>query len=198
MKCSVCRQPAARLCGACHFVPYCGESCASADWKVHGIEAHVRIEEEDEHDIDQVWPGIWIGGVAALRTLDQHGIAAVVTALPRDRHVDDSVLEERVGGRPWFRVYWYDSPDQELPRAELEAAADFIDRYRNQKGGVLVHCWAGHSRSVTIVLFYLLTRTGQFARVQDALAHVRKTRTFADPNEGFLEQLERLWKTARR
>lgn len=192
MKCVVCQRDAGRLCGACRFVPYCGESCADHDWTAHGVEAHLRIGESDEHVMDQVWPGIWVGGVAALSHLDERGISAVVTALPHERHVSERILQERVGGRPWFRVYWFDAPDQPLDPRELRAAAEFIDTYRSKGGGVLVHCWAGHSRSVSIVLFYLLTKTGQFSKVADALRHIQKTRRYADPNEGFVEQLQRL------
>ncbi|KAK4461749.1 protein-tyrosine phosphatase-like protein [Cladorrhinum samala] len=70
-------------------------------------------------------------------------------------------------------------------------------------GAVVVHCAMGKSRSVTAVVAYLLwkhphrfgradpTTTAKQA-VRMALEWVRQTRPIAEPNDGFMEQLE-LW-----
>jgi len=54
-------------------------------------------------------------------------------------------------------------------------------------GGVLVHCYAGVSRSTTIVLAYLMARRGM--RLAEALALVKAARPAVCPNQGFMEQL---------
>ena len=71
-------------------------------------------------------------------------------------------------------------------------------------GAVLVHCAMGKSRSVTAVVAYLLWKyphrfgkadsaaTGQQA-VAQALQWVRETRPVAEPNDGFMRQLELWW-----
>jgi dual specificity phosphatase 12 len=71
-------------------------------------------------------------------------------------------------------------------------------------GAVLVHCAMGKSRSVTAVIAYLLwkhphrfgkaspTTTAQDA-VAQALEWVRQTRPVAEPNDGFMCQLEMWW-----
>ena len=71
-------------------------------------------------------------------------------------------------------------------------------------GAVLVHCAMGKSRSVTAVIAYLLwkhphrfgkadpTTTAQHA-VARALQWVRETRPVAEPNDGFMRQLELWW-----
>ncbi|PWN37451.1 phosphatases II [Meira miltonrushii] len=56
------------------------------------------------------------------------------------------------------------------------------------EGTVLVHCHAGISRSVAIVLAYLMHM--RKISVQDALNLVRSRRSIADPNSGFMHQLE--------
>ncbi|KAK4034943.1 protein-tyrosine phosphatase-like protein [Parachaetomium inaequale] len=71
-------------------------------------------------------------------------------------------------------------------------------------GAVLVHCAMGKSRSVTAVIAYLLwkhpqrfgkadpTTTAEQA-VAQALQWVRETRPVAEPNDGFMRQLEMWW-----
>ncbi|KPP65433.1 hypothetical protein Z043_116150 [Scleropages formosus] len=64
----------------------------------------------------------------------------------------------------------------------------FIHECRLKGQGCLVHCLAGVSRSVTLVVAYIMTVTG--LGWQDALAAVRVVRPCAGPNVGFLRQLE--------
>ncbi|KAK4120470.1 phosphatases II [Parathielavia appendiculata] len=76
---------------------------------------------------------------------------------------------------------------------------------RFSPGAVLVHCAMGKSRSVTAVLAYLLwkhphrfgkadpTATTAQAAVAKALEWVRQTRPIAEPNDGFVRQLEMWW-----
>ncbi|KAL2158717.1 hypothetical protein VTH06DRAFT_4199 [Thermothelomyces fergusii] len=75
-------------------------------------------------------------------------------------------------------------------------------------GAVLVHCAMGKSRSAAAVIAYLLWKyphrfgraggagTGQQA-VARALDWVRRSRPVAEPNEGFMRQLEMWWDMGR-
>jgi len=53
--------------------------------------------------------------------------------------------------------------------------------------GVLVHCFAGVSRSATIVLAYLMQEHGM--SYTEAMKFVKAARWFINPNEGFRKQL---------
>jgi len=64
---------------------------------------------------------------------------------------------------------------------------DFIDEGRKE-GAVLVHCFAGVSRSAAIITAYLM-RTEQKSQ-EDALESLREVCEFVSPNDGFLEQLK--------
>jgi len=72
----------------------------------------------------------------------------------------------------------------------LKQAVFFIDSARNKKGTVLVHCYAGMSRSVTIVMAYLMHK--KRLTVVKALAQVKSKHKMSRPNLGFLKQLSEM------
>ncbi|XP_061364797.1 uncharacterized protein LOC133308208 [Gastrolobium bilobum] len=69
----------------------------------------------------------------------------------------------------------------------LDVCIDFIDRSRKE-GCVLVHCFAGVSRSAAVITAYLM-RTEHLSQ-EDALESLRQSCEFVCPNDGFLEQLK--------
>ncbi|KAH6757425.1 dual specificity protein phosphatase 1 [Perilla frutescens var. hirtella] len=64
----------------------------------------------------------------------------------------------------------------------------FIEEARASGGGVLVHCFAGRSRSVTIVVAYLIFKRGM--SLSEAMDYVRMKRPTISPNSGFKLQLQ--------
>lgn len=69
----------------------------------------------------------------------------------------------------------------------LEVCLEFIEEGR-KKGAVLVHCFAGVSRSAAIITAYLM-RSEQLSQ-EAALESLRKSCEFVSPNDNFLEQLK--------
>ncbi|XP_017975696.1 PREDICTED: dual specificity protein phosphatase 1B isoform X2 [Theobroma cacao] len=69
----------------------------------------------------------------------------------------------------------------------------FIDEAKRLGGGVLVHCFMGISRSVTMVVAYLMKKHGM--SFSQALEHVKRRRPQASPNSGFILQLQHFEKT---
>ncbi|KAB1222184.1 Dual specificity protein phosphatase 12 [Morella rubra] len=69
----------------------------------------------------------------------------------------------------------------------LDVCFDFIDQSRKD-GFVLVHCFAGVSRSAAIIMAYLM-RTEHLSQ-EDALESLRQSCEFVCPNDGFLDQLK--------
>ncbi|KAL4646444.1 dual specificity protein phosphatase 22-B-like [Arapaima gigas] len=80
-----------------------------------------------------------------------------------------------------------DLPSQDLTQ-HFKESIKFIHESRLKGEGCLVHCLAGVSRSVTLVVAYIMSVTS--LGWQDALAAVRVARPCAGPNVGFLRQLE--------
>lgn len=80
-----------------------------------------------------------------------------------------------------------DLPSQNLVQHFKESIM-FMHECRLKGEGCLVHCLAGVSRSVTLVVAYIMTLTGR--GWQEALAAVRVVRPSAQPNLGFQRQLQ--------
>ncbi|KEG11055.1 phopshatase [Trypanosoma grayi] len=84
-------------------------------------------------------------------------------------------------------------PVEDLPGEDLRPlfskAFDFIDQARQEKKGVLLHCFAGLSRSVAVAAAYIMSR---YAMSRDeALNMIKEARPAAQPNPGFMDTLAR-------
>ena len=74
-----------------------------------------------------------------------------------------------------------DTPGEDI-LAVLYDALEFIDMALKAGGSVLVHCSQGVSRSATLVIAYLMWRTG--LSYDEVFAKVKESRGVANPNIG--------------
>ena len=80
-----------------------------------------------------------------------------------------------------------DANDEDITE-HLKKCKEILDDYVGAKGqNVLVHCVQGKSRSVSIVIYYLMTKHGW--NVNETLKYIKNLRSIAGPNEGFMQQL---------
>lgn len=188
MNCVVCKSAKAQhVCGGCELVAYCSIGCADIDWdKFHRSEHDVNIADmvlagsEGEGDV-------WIGGIQALKTAEiMNEIDAVVTAIHFDR-VAECAADVYYGNRPHVRISIWDEPTKETAlefASHFSEVGAFIDLHIRQGHNVLVHCAAGFSRSVTLVMYYMLHYRG-YKSVKHALKKIRETRPSVNPNKAF-------------
>ncbi|EOY05545.1 Dual specificity protein phosphatase 1 isoform 1 [Theobroma cacao] len=132
--------------------------------------------------------GLFLGSVAAaynmdaLKHLNITHILTVASSL-KPAHSNDFVYKI---------IPVLDKEDTNLSQY-FDECFDFIDEAKRQGGGVLVHCFVGKSRSVTIVVSYLMKKHGM--SLSQALEHVKSKRPLAAPNSGFIQQLQELEKS---
>ncbi|KAF8571155.1 hypothetical protein P879_04086, partial [Paragonimus westermani] len=79
--------------------------------------------------------------------------------------------------------------NQQNLRPAFDSAVAFISEARKSKGIVLVHCQAGVSRSVAVVMAYLMFKWRHFNVVR-ALDFIHSRRPVAEPNLHFIGQLQ--------
>jgi hypothetical protein len=142
----------------------------------------------------EIVPAVWLGGVDCACNesfFEEHDIRFVLTLganmPPRFPEKAEYLVLDTVA----------DSLDQDLLPL-LPRCVDFIAQARRQKRVVLIHCFAGVSRSASVVIAYLMAAAAEGLTMREALALVKRRRPFVDPNEGFLTQLEKWEQTCRR
>jgi len=122
-------------------------------------------------------------GAEDVAGLEQLGITHV--AAIGDEFIDDAPS----GGIKFLRCNISDDDEnRDLMASLLRDVASFIhSALKTKKGAVLVHCAAGISRSVTVVLGYMLLHRDM--TLYDAFALVHKSRPCIWPNDGFMSAL---------
>lgn len=132
--------------------------------------------------MNKVLPGLYIGNFKDARDVEQ-----------LKKNNITHILSIHDSARPMLEDLKYlcipasDSPSQNLIR-HFKESTKFIHECRLRGEGCLVHCLAGVSRSVTLVVAYVMTIT-DFGW-EDALSAVRAARSCANPNTGFQKQLQ--------
>jgi protein-tyrosine phosphatase len=191
--CAACHalisSPQTPVCGVCRVTAYCGDACADAHWAVHHLGVHCQNDKDDI--VNLVLPHVWVGGIEALADAKfMERISAVVSAVP----VEDAAEEARMrAGRDeehHIFVPIHDSPDAPIEEYWDRAAA-FIDKHVRKGKDVLVHCHAGMSRSVTLVIHYMMRYLG-YASADEALETIKRKRCIAHPNKGFMKKLKEI------
>nr|CAJ2476147.1 unnamed protein product [Leishmania braziliensis] len=131
---------------------------------------------------DKVLDYLFLGSLRTAQTVTVYHDLDICYVLTVGRNLE-AVIE------PWMRQLVLavdDFPEQTLAPV-FEDAFSFIDEARSHKKGILIHCFAGLSRSVTIAVAYLMHLKG--IPRDEALALVRLARPAARPNDGFLREL---------
>ena len=130
----------------------------------------------------EVYDGIYVGDLSSSLNkyaLKGNGIKHVLSVLNgcAENYPDDFTYNIiHVNDDDWIDI-----------SNHFEECIAFIDKAITRNEKILVHCSRGVSRSVTMVLAYLIVKQGM--TYDKALHTVRLKRIMANPNEGFKNQL---------
>ncbi|XP_074872792.1 dual specificity protein phosphatase 9 [Carettochelys insculpta] len=132
----------------------------------------------------QILPHLYLGSArdsANMETLARLGIRYILNVTPNLPN-----LFEEQGGFRYKQIPISDHWSQNLGRFFPEAIA-FIDEAVSQNCGILVHCLAGVSRSVTVMVAYLMQHLN--LSLNDAYDLVKRKKADISPNFNFMGQL---------
>ncbi|KAL5701725.1 hypothetical protein ACHQM5_027034 [Ranunculus cassubicifolius] len=131
----------------------------------------------------QIEEGLYLGSLGAAFNKDRLLVLNVTHILT----VASSLKPAYPNDFVYKKIEVTDRSDTDLAQ-HFDECFDFIDEVKRMGGGVLVHCFAGRSRSVTIIVAYLMKK--QHMSLPQALGYVKTKRPHAAPNTGFLLQLQ--------
>ena len=148
-------------------------------WLYNSWEADLILEEPSR---------VWLGGLDSAcdrKSLKLFKIERIITAVYDIDPIfpDDPELL-------YLKVPVIDEPNADIAK-HFNRAIDFIDESIKMNKSVLIHCVYGVSRSATLICAYLIKKKG--LTVGEAIKFVKLRRPKAEPNRGFLLELERLY-----
>lgn len=146
-------------------------------------DSSLGLEEDREFPVE-ILPHLFLGNATNSedsQALAKHSIQYILNVTP-----DLPNVFEDQGSIKYMQIPITDHWSQNLA-SHFPKAIEFIDEARSHQKGVLVHCLAGISRSVTITVAYLMYKCS--LNLNDAFNLVRSRKSNIAPNFHFMEQL---------
>ena len=127
--------------------------------------------------------------------LQKHNIKAIITIETRQK-TQDILNYYRKSNIDCLFLYLNDLPSENITKY-FDISYNFIDKHIKTGDNVLVHCWAGVSRSATLIINYLMRRyyilggTSKCTKCifKSILNHCKIKRPIINPNDGFKNSL---------
>jgi len=158
-------------------------------WSINKLRENIYPWVYNKWEADRILDNenVWLGSLESAcdrEALRNHGITRVISAVYNINPIfpDDPDLL-------YLKVPVIDEPNANIAK-HFDRAIEFIDESIKLNKGILIHCVYGVSRSSTLVCAYLIKKYGM--TVNTAVRHVQARRPKANPNKGFLLQLQTL------
>lgn len=154
------------------------------DPEMRETDRKISKMEEFKNACSDVYKGLlFLSGIAvahSLETLNQHGIRNVLNCA-------GDFCQNKFNDKLRYKTYFIKDSKLENIECVFYDCYHFIEQALNKGEKVLVHCVQGVSRSVTVVIAYLMLKLR--ISYSEAFESVRKVRGIASPNIGFIVQL---------
>lgn len=157
--------------------------CVKCEWFIKSPRQFSDIHID--HIIDNIYLGNWRDSIDEAK-LKYNNIRCILTLNKNKEHTEtDRNMFARLGIR-----YKYIRIQDSLDANILPYIDESIKFIKECDGNVLIHCFAGISRSVSIVVAYLMKEKQM--SYNDSIRYVRNIRSIANPNYSFVQQLKSL------
>tara|TARA_Y100000590_G_scaffold470484_1_gene665608 strand:- start:2690 stop:3550 length:861 start_codon:yes stop_codon:yes gene_type:complete len=146
---------------------------------------HKYIASNEDANISQITKHIYIGNLSSAmnnEVLEIFDINYILTAIWDMPRVNELIYS--------FHVDMIDVPQTNIIK-HIENSNKFIDYAIQEKKNILIHCICGVSRSVTLLIAYFIYKYQ--IPPTNVLAYIKTKRPIANPNHGFLHQLEKYY-----
>lgn len=161
------------------------------------IQPHVRaaryvdVPRRKQRVCDMVLPGLYLGGKESIKYCIEHKLVdRIISFNSKGKRMIPKHFKGNV-----ITLYKRDNKHTDIGKIFKEVYPFML----GAKKGLLVHCTAGHSRSPSICILYIMDRFD--VSYEDSLHYVRTMRPSIGPNKWFVRQLKeidfhrRLYKT---
>ena len=148
----------------------------------------------NQQDISEIVPHLFLSNWDTSNNIDiikKYNIRAVITpeTRPKPAYILDFYKKNNID---FMYIFLYDSSDSDIEKY-FDTTYSFINNHISRGENVLVHCWAGVSRSATIVLNYMLKKFYDNKNsnicacnsMKTILSYASQKRPVLNPNDGF-------------
>ena len=132
--------------------------------------------------------------------LKKYNIKAIITIETRQK-TQDVLNYYRRNNIDYLFLYLNDLSSENISKY-FDISYNFIDKHIKTDNNVLVNCYAGISRSSTIILNYIYRNNiNKFSnsecvacRIKNIIEYMRTKRSIINPNPGFIQQIIQYYK----
>lgn len=144
-----------------------------------------KREKKEVNPMDLVVPNLYLGGIVAYGHLEEYKVDCILNCAMEIKHDQEDVEEMKLSH---YKHICMDDVETEKLSKYIEDGMAFIAECVDQRGKVtLVHCMEGKSRSVSMVLGYLMKYRQM--TLLDAYKLCKKQRHIIRPNKAFWKSL---------
>lgn len=132
--------------------------------------------------MDRVVDNIFVGSLFSLNECENNNIKVIITIFHREIEIKANGVEK------YYFFLCEDDDFQDIKQYFMETIRIIEE---NKNVNILIHCYAGVSRSASLTIAYYLNKYIKLKKmnVTRAIKSIRKKRPIIDPNDGFLKQL---------
>ena len=152
------------------------------------------------NDISEIVPHVYISNWYTSNNPDiikKYNIKGVITieTRPKPQEIIDYYRNNNIN---FMYIYLPDIEYADISKF-FDVSYNFINNFVNKHQNVLVHCFAGISRSATLILNYMIRKLLENPSMRNekvdnilsyVLYHAKGKRRVINPNEGFIKQLK--------